>query len=254
VKNVGVVLLIGAALALASPAMADQIQVGFSGSGYGPYQTGVGGEFTVNDIGGNPPNSWLDLSGYFASVTSNLGGITSFQTFCIEKDEYLYPYGASYEVVLSGGAVHGGVGGPDPDPLSRGTALLYSQFAKGALTGYNYAAGRNLSAAALQEAIWWLEEEITSYTAGNSFIGLVATTFGSDLDARLDAGAGQYGVYALNLIGAAGAPIGVVGQDQLYYRDPGITTTAVPDGGTTIALLGMALCGMAIVSRRFQRA
>jgi hypothetical protein len=250
-KKIDVVLLMGAALALASPATADQIQVGFSGSSYGAYQAGLGGEFTVNDVS---PDGWLDLSGYSAQTKNLAPGITSFQTFCIEKNEYLYPYGATYNAVLSGGAVHGGVGGADPDPLSRGTALLYSQFAKGALTGYNYAVGRSVSAAALQEAIWWLEEEISSYTGGNTFIGLVATTFGSDLSARDDAGAGQYGVYALNLIGAAGAPTGVVGQDQLYYRDPGITTTAVPDGGTTIALLGMALCGMAIVSRRFQRA
>ena len=258
-------LLMGAALALASPAMADQIQVGFPGStsptgypGYGPYQTGIGGEFTVNDIGGYPLDSWLDLSGYSGnalSQTKNLGpsGITSFQTFCIEKSEYLYPYAATYDVVLSGGAVHGGLGGADPDPLSRGTAFLYSQFAQGGLTGYNYGAGRSVSAAVLQEAIWWLEEEITSYTAGNSFIALVATTFGSDLDARLDAGTGQYGVYVLNLTGVGGGAPSGVGQDQLYYRDPGVSITAVPDGGTTLALLGMALCGMAIVSRRFRR-
>lgn len=240
----------GAALALASPAMADQIQVGFSGSGYGPYQTGQGGEFTANDIS---PDGWLNLSGYSAQTKNLEPGITSFQTFCIEINEYLYPYGATYDVVVSGGAVHGGVGGPDPDPLSRGTAFLYSQFAQGALTGYNYGAGRGASAAALQEAIWWLEEEITSYTVGNSFIGLVTTQFGSDAG-RLNSSAGQYGVYALNLTGfGGGAPSGV-GQDQLYYHDPGITTTAVPDGGTTLALLGIALCGMVIVSRRFERA
>jgi hypothetical protein len=258
VKKVGVVLLMGAALGLASPAMADQIQVGFSGSSYGPFQTGLGGEFTVNDINGTPANSWLNLSGYVAGTTSNFGpsggpSITSFQTFCIEENEYLYPYGAIYDVAISGQAVNGGVGGPHPDPLSQGTAYLYSQFAQGALDGYNYGTGRSATAAALQEAIWWLEQEIISYTAGNHFIDLVAAQFTTLANARGDATAGQYGVYVLNLTGAGGGAPSGQAQDQLYYN-PSVTNTAVPDSGTTLALQLMALCALAIVSHRFRRA
>jgi hypothetical protein len=247
----------GAALALASPAMADRIQVGFAGStspsgypGYGPYQTGQGGEFTLNDIGGTPVDSWLDLSGYLQGVTKNVpaGGttITTFQTFCVEENEFIYRFDAIYDVEISGFAKNGGAGGLHPDPLSRGTAFLYSQFAQGLLTGYNYGAGRSTSAAALQEAIWWLEEETGSYTPGNSFIALVVGQFGSASEGQRNATGHRYGVSVLNLTGVSGAaPVGVVGQDQLYYQ-------AVPDGGTTAALVGMAFCGMTIVSRRFR--
>ena len=48
-RKLGLVALMVAALA--SPAVAGQVQVGFAGSNYGPYQTGVGGEFTINPPG-----------------------------------------------------------------------------------------------------------------------------------------------------------------------------------------------------------
>jgi hypothetical protein len=247
VKTPAVVVLIGS-LALASPAVANQIQVGYSGSSYGPYQTGIGGEFTLNDIDGTPANNWLDISDY-SPLAKNQGNgtISSFQTFCIEKNEYIYPYNAIYDVTISGGSVHGGVGGPgDPDPVSKGTAFLYSQFARGLWSDYNYGSGRSGSAAALQEAIWWLEEEISSYGSSNHFIDLVTTQFGSPLAGREDAFAGEFGVYALNLTGVSNAPA-TVGQDQLYYN-------AVPDGGSTVSLLVMALCAAGVVANRFRNA
>jgi len=243
-KRLGFVLVIGASLALSSPAAAGQIQVGYAGSSYGKYQTGQGGEFTLNDVN---PDGWLDLSGYVAGKTSNIGDISSFQSFCIEKNEFLYPYTATYDATLSSAAVKGGVGGGNPDALSQGTAYLYSQFAQGTLDGYTYVgdAARKASAAALQEAIWWLEEEIASYTAGNAFIGAVATEFGTAATARNNATAGQFGVWVLNLTGAGGGAPSGVGQDQLYYK--------VPDGGTTFMLFGMALTGVGLVSRRIRR-
>ncbi len=244
-KRTGFVVIAGALLALASPASANQIQVGYSGSSFGPYQSGQGGEFTLNDVN---PEGWLDLSGYVAGKTSNVGlaSITSFQSFCIEKNEFIYPYTASYDATVSDAADNGGVAGGNPDYLSKGTSFLYSEFARGTLANYNYGAGRANSALLLQEAIWWLENELTSYTAGNDFINLVATTFGTAAAGRANAGAGEYGVYALNLTGAGlGAP-GGPGQDQLYYK-------AVPDAGTTFTLFGMALTGVGLVSRRFRR-
>ena len=227
-------------LSFASPADADQIQVGFSGSSYGPYQTGLGGEFTLHPLTG-----WLNLSGYSAQTKDQGPSISSFQTFCIEENEYLYPYDATYEGVLTGQAENGGKGGPHPDPISRGTAYLYSQFAQGTLAGYNYGANRSVSAAALQEAIWWLEEEIPSYTNGNIFINLVASQFSLATIRELNATAGQYGVYVLNL---SGAPNGVA-QDQLYYK-PSVGSASVPDSGTTLALLGLAMAGMVRALRR----
>ena len=37
--------------------------------------------------------------------------------------------------------MNGGISGGNPDPISRGTAWLYLQFAKGTLAGYNYGLG-----------------------------------------------------------------------------------------------------------------
>jgi hypothetical protein len=117
------------------------------------------------------------------------------------------------------------------------------------LSNYAYsgtAAARKTSADLLQRAIWWLEGEHT-FNAGNIYMAAVVANFGSQANARADGGA-IYGVSALNLwkpgtdptIAANGA------QDQLFYRP-------VPDGGQTLALLGMVLCGMAMASRRFRR-
>lgn len=246
-KTTRILLLIGASLALASTALANQIQVGYSGSSYGPYQSGVGGEFTLNDINGTPANSWLDLSGYVADKTSNFGGITSFQTFCVEENEYIYPHGAIYDVQVSDSAVNGGLGGGNPDPVSLGTSWLYNQYSRGVLPGYTYTGivARKDSAALLQNAIWWLEQEGTTYTDSNIFMLAAYEKFGGEAGARANGGGRAYGVYVLNLTGVDHAPIGVQGQDQLYYA---------PDGGTTLALLGIALCGMSIVWRRFRSA
>ena len=59
-------------------------------------------------------------------------------------------------VLGGGGAVNGA------DPISIGTAYLYSEFAKGTLQDYAFAgteAEREASAALLQNAIWYLEKE-----------------------------------------------------------------------------------------------
>jgi len=250
-KNQCILLLIGLALALTSPAFADQVQVGYSGSSFGPYQSGVGGEFTLNDIG---PDGWLDLSGYVAGKTSNFGGITSFQTFCIEKTEFIEGYNTTYDAKLNTRALYGSEG-PTGDPISRGAGWLYSRFAQGLLTGYAYAgttaseiAARKVSASLLQQAIWWLELESTAYTSSNPFMLAAFNQFGGEAGARADGGA-AYGVSALNLWLPGTDPTIAANraQDQLFYKP-------VPDGGQTLALLGMVLCGMAIASRRFRRA
>lgn len=236
-----------AVVGLALPAaIANQVQVGYSGAGYGPYQTGLGGEFTLNDLN---PEGWLDLSGY-ASVTKNFGptGITSFQTFCLEGGEYLYPYSTTYDAVVNTKALYGGVG-PSGDALSAGTGWLYQQFATGVWEGslsYSYAGGnateiaaRKDSAGKFQDTIWWLEgEEGKTYDASNPYMKAVVDKFGSEANAKADGGS-TYGVYALNLTvpGTGGRA-----QDQLYYK--------VPDGGMTVALLGMGLAGVGFFARR----
>jgi hypothetical protein len=244
VKKLTIAFLLGASFALASPAIADQVQVGYPGAPFGPYQSGVGGEFTLNDIN---TEGWLDLSGYVAGKTSNFGGITSFQTFCIEKTEFIY--NTIYDAKLNTRALYGSEG-PAGDPISAGTGWLYSQFAQGVLSGYAYSgteAARETSADLLQKALWWLEGEDV-FNAGNIYMAAVVANFGSQANAQADGGA-IYGVSALNLWlpGTNTAVATNRAQDQLFYK-------RVPDGGQTLALLGMALCGMTIASRRFRRA
>jgi hypothetical protein len=120
----------------------------------GPYQAGSGGEFKATVVSegftGNPVGS-------------------VFQTFCVEKNEGL-SLGSAYFAVVNTAAVAGGVGGGSPDPLDPKTAWLYNEFLNGTLAGYDYpnstADGRIGSAGALQNAIWYLEDEITSLPAG----------------------------------------------------------------------------------------
>jgi hypothetical protein len=248
-----VVLLV---LALAPSAMAApiQVQVGYklpggTVSSYGPYQTGVGGEFTLNVVQG------LDTSQYAAQVSNIAGVAGTFQTFCIEGMEVIYPYPATYNGALSDTAMFGGVK-PDGvgDPISKGTGWLYTQFATASwengltyhYTDSNRSGFVGSSADLLQKAIWWLEgEENIAYNANNLFMKAVVDKFGSQAAAMADNG-GQFSVYALNLwgTGATDTLQNSRVQDQLYYH--------VPDGGGTLMLLGGALMGLGVLRRKFR--
>lgn len=236
-KKTVLAVLVG--MALVPAAVANQVQVGYSGSGYGMYQTGLGGEFTLNPLTG-----WLDLSGYVAE-TKDIGVAGTFQTFCVEGGEYIYPYPTKYDAVISRNAIQGGVG-PTGDAISVGTGWLYSQFATmnwDAGLGYNYSTGRSGSADLLQRAIWWLEgEEGIAYNASNPYMAALVVKFGSKDNAKADGG-WNYGVYALNL---KNPTTGALAQDQLVY-------THVPDGGLTLMLLGLGLGGVGMVSRKLRK-
>jgi VPDSG-CTERM motif len=204
------------------------------------YRTGVGGEFTVtpNDgaavgaLGNYSPLAKVDPSG-------SVGW--GFQSFCLEYTEHFNP-GSTYDYVISPGASFGGPGGNGSiDLISRGTAWLYSQFASGTLAGYVYTpgSGRSASAGALQNAIWWLENEIDlANHLANPFIKAAIDFYGADV--RLDAFANQ-GVAALNLTYTDNRGTVINRQDQLIL---------VPDGGMTVVLLGMVLTGLGLMRRR----
>jgi hypothetical protein len=250
VAKLSLALGVCAALAMASPALASQIpegqiRVGYSHSEFGPYQSGQGGEFTLTVVG-----DWLDLAAY-DSRTSGIGpaGITSFQSFCIEKSEVI-DGGATYNAAVTGNAMNGGVG-PGGDPVSAGTGWLYSQFAQGTLDDYAYLGSswaRRASAAEFQEAIWWLEGD-GSYDRHNVFIVAVMDEFHSKSAAKADGGA-QYGVYALNLWSGNDSTRHRA-QDQLYFRGlPIASQEPVPDGGQTGVMLGGALVAIAALACR----
>lgn len=123
------------------------------------YYYGTGGEFTLT------PN---------AELGTLLGSSDPFQSFCLERSELADP-GTTYSATVNTEALLGGLNdGPEVyrDPLSAETAYLFSQFMAGALVGYDYdGPTRDSSAGALQNAIWYFEDET------NTLDSLLAQSF-----------------------------------------------------------------------------
>jgi hypothetical protein len=208
---------ISALMAVIGILFATNLHAAFDGTmtlSQGIYSSGVGGEFTA--------------------VTSGLG---AFQTFCIEYNEEFVP-GNTFDYNKNTGSVAGGVSGQDAtdshtgltmDNVSIGTAWLYSQFRAGTLTdnsanNYFTSGNRQSNAGILQNAIWFLEGEITVDQSANRYILEAESKLGKTL-AQLEVDSkGAYGVIALNLFNGSGYytsatnPSGVtyhVNQDQL---------------------------------------
>lgn len=239
------------------------------------YEASPGGEFSliptaaVGDKAAQltANNAFPYWDGYVSNnqigTQIKVGELRAFESFCLEYNEYL-EQGRLYSATVGLGAVAGGVGGVvnGQDLISRGTAWLYSQFARGTLTDYIYTPlgngpttgydGRKDSAKQLQEAIWHLEDEINLSEIGkanNLFLQQVSAKFG-DLDsAAADSRPYEYGVAVLNL------KADVAGENyHPYYYGRSLNVQSqliyVPDGGTTLLLLGMGMGGLAMVSRR----
>jgi len=209
----------------------------------GSYQFGSGGEFRATDNGN------LNLSLYSPKTGD---GLNIWQSFCMEGTENI-SYGVTYNYVLNTKAMFGSVGAAG-DPLSKGTAYLYSQFALGTLANYDYtpsylASGtpaqqnaRKADAGLLQNALWALENESGGAgvtTANNVFYALAVSVFGTEANAKSDAIAGFLGVHVLNMT----HPNGSRAQDQLVM---------VPEPSTYVAA---ALLMIPVISqvRRMRR-
>jgi hypothetical protein len=192
------------------------------------YSAGDGGEFRATG-GGNPTlNSIVNWNAYNTGAAANTAGSGDayFQTFCIQTTVYFYP-GTTYNAAPG-------------DSITIGTAWLYSQFAAGTLSGYNYAYGGNRvnTAGSLQQAIWWLQGQTGG--VNNSFVTLAETTLGlNDTTIKLD-GNGAYGVDSLNLTDVNG---NAAAQDQLVIVVPETTTVIagmlllLPLGASTLRIL-----------------
>lgn len=171
----------------------------------------------------------------------SIAGFGNIYTFCMEINQTLTLPG-TYNFVSSNKVDSNG------DVLSKGTAYLYQTFLAGSLFDRNGTLGNGVAgthdnnSGLLQAAIWYLEDEVdgtwskaAAFITGNPFIAQAVSKFGSLAGAKADYTGNKVAV--LNLKTASGKPR----QDVLI---------AVPDSGTTLALLGLAFLGLAAVRRR----
>lgn len=213
-------------LAVVSSASAIQIQMGNSnGSDIGYYRANPHGDF----------ESVLDN---YALGKSTDG--TWFGTFCIEKNEYFTP-GNTYDVAFNDGAVSGGRNGAvnGKDIISEGTGWLYEQYAIGNFFNTVYSPHN------LQNAIWFLEDELSWSNIGTSaknLVTLAASSLGLSTTDWTQVKSDYTGknVKVMNLTSNNGQN---QHQDQLVYMP-------VPDTGSTLALFGFASVALLALRRR----
>lgn len=221
VKNTHVVLMLClffAGSAVAAPTVTvDRI------SGY---YSGDGGEFQLT-----PSPGLQDL-------TAESG---AYSSFCMEQSETL-SVGTTYDAVVSTEALLGGTndGSNGPlggDPLDPMTAYLYQEFRSGTLAGYDYdpLGSRSASAGALQDVIWYIEDETDkTWTDGDSSL---RDQFYTD---ALNSGWTTIGdVRVLNLYEQ-----GHAGDLQYRVQDQLVLASPVPaPGAIMLGSLGMGLVG-----------
>jgi len=206
-------------------ALANQVKLV---AGYGPFSANQAGEFTIV-----PMNTSFNASAYVNGVTKNVAGYPgTFQTFCLERHTTISA-GATYDATPN--QMTSGTG----FQLNKGVARLYTAFAAGTLADYDYGAGRLASAAALQNAIWYLLGGQIAAPIGNVFVDAAMA------DADWAEANDDMHVKVLNLTRITD---GADRQDIIV-----ITGGGVPDGGLTLALLGMGLTGLGLVSRRVRK-
>jgi hypothetical protein len=264
------------AIALAAPSLKALTVVGQiqTVNGYGPYQAGNGGEFTLKV---NSGTALFNALPYYSSVASNQwtasGTTPNFQTFCVEGSEYIYSNTAAY--VSIGQQTHVSTN----TTLTQGAAWLYAMFASGqlnsslfssfGLTGPAYANSydysntapgtRYNSALNLQYTIWALmgqEGKTLGNTSTDIYTQLVLAKFGSAANALLaNASSGNYNVAVLSLWGGAMTIGGDVNtsnpmQDQLILTGAAPAPASVPDGGATLMLLGGSVGLLGFLKRK----
>lgn len=209
------------------------------------YSSGSSGEYNVVTTGAS------FVGNYAASAILNGG----FQTFSIDGTGHS-KRGASYSATL--GSTTSATSGNE---ISIGTAYLYSQFAAGSLSGYNYdyGSGRISTARWLQKTFLALEGGISGkkvFVNKNPFYADLLTTFSTLSAAEADAN-GAYGVQVLQLLDSKGK----AGRSQLVQTTYSSSLAAphavssVPEPSTIVAgallLLPFGISAIRILRRKY---
>ena len=167
----------------------------------------------------------LKPGGIFTATSTGVINQT-YNTFCVESAVGFH-LGVTYTYNLSQ-VDHSG------NPLTLGTAWLYRKYIDGA-----FAITSNAMAGELQAAIWHFQSQtldipvtFPSGAPGNPFTDLVDTALGAN------AWKASNGVYGVDIV-------------ELWAgRTPAQSMLHVPDGGATMALLGVGLIALAAIRRR----
>jgi hypothetical protein len=201
------------------------------------------GAVVTTPVGGGPFTVSID-TGFARSATLEQMRLLQnpFLGFCLEYNEHITLSGnQDYYVNVANQAINGG-GGPNPDPLSMVTAYMYSQYRAGNI------ATTAQGAADLQNAIWWMEEEITTSqrsSAAATMISNAKTALGltalSDTALRALNANGAYGVRALNVY--SNATLTAMNQDVLAM---------VPEP-STYAAAALLMVPVLVQARRMRR-